>query len=97
MNDIGESDESPCGKLCKPLRDAIHIAQELRLSWVWIDSLCIMQGDTDAWNKEASRMSAVYGLSRLNIAATAAPDGDFGCLFQRNSDYIGCQAFGRVV
>jgi hypothetical protein len=29
-------------------------------------------------------MATVYGMSSLNIAATAAPDGRLGCLFERN-------------
>ncbi|KAF7946639.1 hypothetical protein EAE96_009632 [Botrytis aclada] len=71
-------------KLCKTFRDAIDIARALGFSWIWIDSLCIIQGDSEDWSKEASRMSTVYGLSSLNIAATAAPDGTIGCLFARD-------------
>ncbi|KAM0132829.1 hypothetical protein ACHAO1_006574 [Botrytis cinerea] len=77
----------PYDKLCKTFRDAIDIARVLGFSWLWIDSLCIIQGDSEDWSKEASRMSTVYGLSSLNIAATAAPDGTIGCLFERNLRY----------
>ncbi|TGO67025.1 hypothetical protein BOTNAR_0049g00120 [Botryotinia narcissicola] len=44
-------------------------------------------GDPEDWSKEASRMASVYGLSSLNIAATAAPDGTIGCLFERDLKY----------
>ncbi|KAF7940856.1 uncharacterized protein EAE97_007041 [Botrytis byssoidea] len=74
----------PYDKLCKTFRDAIYIARVLGFSWLWIDSLCIIQGDPEDWSKEASRMASVYGLSSLNIAATAAPDGTIGCLFERD-------------
>ncbi|TGO12541.1 hypothetical protein BTUL_0086g00160 [Botrytis tulipae] len=74
----------PFDKLCKTFRDAIDIARVLGFSWLWIDSLCIIQGDSEDWSKEASRMATVYGLSSLNIAATAAPDGTIGCLFERD-------------
>ncbi|TEY34840.1 hypothetical protein BOTCAL_0608g00050 [Botryotinia calthae] len=74
-------------KLCKTFRDAIDIARVLGFSWLWIDSLCIILGDSEDWSKEASRMATVYGLSSLNIAATAAPDGTIGCLFERDLKY----------
>ncbi|KAM0312307.1 hypothetical protein ACHAO8_006431 [Botrytis cinerea] len=77
----------PYDKLCKTFRDAIDIARVLGFSWLWIDSLCIIQGDSEDWSKEASRMATVYGFSSLNIAATAAPDGTVGCLFKRNLRY----------
>ncbi|KAF5869349.1 putative tol protein [Botrytis fragariae] len=79
----------PHDKLCKTFRDAIDIARVLGFSWLWIDSLCIIQGDPEDWSKEASRMAIVYGLSSLNIAATAAPDGTIGCLFGRDLRKIG--------
>ncbi|THV54849.1 hypothetical protein BGAL_0018g00050 [Botrytis galanthina] len=79
--------EIPYDKLCKTFRDVITIARFLGFSWLWIDSLCIIQGDSEDWSKEASRMATVYGLSSLNIAATAAPDGTTGCLFERDLRY----------
>ncbi|TGO71107.1 hypothetical protein BELL_0619g00090 [Botrytis elliptica] len=77
----------PYDKLCKTFRDEIYIARVLGFSWLWIDSLCIVQGDPEDWSREASRMATVYGLSSLNIAATAAPDGTIGCLFDRDLRY----------
>ncbi|TGO57644.1 hypothetical protein BCON_0063g00010 [Botryotinia convoluta] len=79
----------PYDELCKSFRDAIDIARVLGFSWLWIDSLCIIQGDSVDWSKEASRMATVYGRSSLNFAATAAPDGTIGCLFERDLSYTG--------
>jgi hypothetical protein len=47
------------------------------------DEVCIVQDDPEDWKRESSLMSAVYGGSALNIAATAARDGSDGCFFQR--------------
>lgn len=55
-------------------RDAIFILRKLGLEYVWIDALCIIQGESDLadWNQEASRMSSVYGGSHVNLAASSA-------------------------
>lgn len=74
--------------MSKTFRDAIDIARALNFSWVWIDLLCIIQDNTDDWNKESSLMASVYGSSSLNIAATAALDGTTGCLFKRDLVYV---------
>jgi hypothetical protein len=79
--------EIPYNSLCKTFRDAIEITRSLGLSWLWIDCLCIIQDDPNDWQKESVRMTTVYGMSTLNIAATAAPDGGTGCLFERDTIY----------
>ena len=78
-------DRIPLVGLSKTFLDAIEIAWNLGFSWLWIDSLCIIQDDEEDWRREASLMATVYGQSGLNIAATAAPDGQTGCLFPRDS------------
>ncbi|TGO28185.1 hypothetical protein BPAE_0031g00510 [Botrytis paeoniae] len=83
------SEKIPYDKLCKTFRDAIDIVRVLGFSWLWVDPLCIIQGDPEDWSKEASRMAAVYGHSSLNVAATAASDGTIGCLFERDLRKIG--------
>lgn len=59
--------------------DAIRITWALDARYVWIDSLCIVQDDTEDWQAEASQMSNVYRGSCLNIAALDAQDSDGGC------------------
>jgi hypothetical protein len=76
--------------LSQTLKDAIVIARELGLLYIWINSLCILQDDTDDWLLEAATMSSVYGGSSLNIAASGAPDGNFGC-FLRPEYTLQCQ------
>ncbi|PVH69621.1 HET-domain-containing protein, partial [Cadophora sp. DSE1049] len=74
----------PWNRLSKTFQDAIKIASKLKIQYLWIDSLCIIQGSKDDWEKEAGQMQDVYSNSFLNIAATSAPDGRVGCLFDRS-------------
>lgn len=60
--------------LPRTFRDAVTVTREMRIRYLWIDCLCIIQGDKDDWELESSRMADVYSNSYLNIAATKAED-----------------------
>ena len=66
-------------ELPKTFQDAIHITRRLCVEYLWIDSLCIIQGDDDDWKEQSREMGAIYGHSWLNIAATDSIDSDGGC------------------
>jgi hypothetical protein len=70
--------------LPKSFQDAIYITRRLGVRFLWIDLLCIIQDSVSDWAKESSTMGEVYANGIFNIAATAASDGRFGCLFDRN-------------
>ncbi|KAF2102777.1 HET-domain-containing protein [Rhizodiscina lignyota] len=53
-------------------RDTLTAARHLHVSYVWIDSLCIKQGDKEDWIKESTKMEEVYANAYLNISATSA-------------------------
>ncbi|KAI1741470.1 heterokaryon incompatibility protein-domain-containing protein [Xylaria scruposa] len=80
-NFLVEIEES---ELCRTFRDTIRIVKHLGLEYLWIDSLCIVQNDTEDWIRESARMCDIYGGSSINIAATSARDGSFGCFFDRD-------------
>ena len=60
--------------LPKTIQDAILLTRRLGVNYLWVDSLCIIQDDTTDWEREASRMGAVYENARLVISAAAASD-----------------------
>jgi hypothetical protein len=55
--------------LPKTMRDAILVTRSLGISFIWIDSLCIIQGDADDWGRESGTMSQVYSRAIVTIAA----------------------------
>lgn len=60
------SDLPPC------FQDAIDVAKQLAIPYIWIDSLCIIQDDDKDRPSEAGSMDRVYSNSFLNISATAS-------------------------
>ncbi|KAK5677254.1 hypothetical protein LTS10_010443 [Elasticomyces elasticus] len=60
-------------KLPVAIQNAIALTRYLGFDYVWIDSLCIIQGNADSWNANARLMDVIYGYAELTICAA---DGD---------------------
>jgi hypothetical protein len=69
--------------LTKTFQDAVNITRQFGFRYLWIDSLCIIQGGEEDWPVEAGHMSSIYRGSSLNIAATGAQNGHDGLFFSR--------------
>lgn len=48
-------------------QDAVLVSRALRIPYLWIDALCILQGDTADWERESSMMHKIYSGSLLTI------------------------------
>lgn len=73
----------PLSALPKTYTDAIVVARSLNISYIWIDSLCILQDSAEDWRTECSTMGQVYQNAICNIAAAAARNGSEGCFVKR--------------
>lgn len=76
------------GDMPKTFRDAITVARRLGLRYLWIDSLCILQGDKEDWEAESAKMGSYYGDSYITIAADCSPDDTNGFLRMRPSSIV---------
>ncbi|EFQ32426.1 heterokaryon incompatibility protein [Colletotrichum graminicola] len=65
-------------KLPATFRDAVYVGRGLGLSYIWIDSLCIVQDDKEDWKNEAQRMAIIYDNATCTIAANDGLDSDSG-------------------
>lgn len=74
----------PFVRLPPTFADAIQLTDTLGLSYLWIDSLCIIQDDPLDWEAESTAMCDVYRGSTINIAASASVDCKGGLFRQRN-------------
>ncbi|KAI0107834.1 heterokaryon incompatibility protein-domain-containing protein [Nemania sp. FL0031] len=64
-------------------QDAIRITRQLGVQYLWIDSLCIIQGTDGDFNKEAEHMETVFSSAYCVIAATCADGMSSGFLKSR--------------
>jgi hypothetical protein len=76
----------PIEKLTKTFQDALLLTVNIGFQYIWIDSLCIIQGDliNADWENEAVKMCEVYRNATCNIAASGASNGAVGLFTDRN-------------
>lgn len=65
--------------LPKTFQDAITVTSLLGLSFIWIDSLCIIQNDKEDWATESAKMADIYEHASLTISATVSAGDSYGC------------------
>ncbi|TGJ87428.1 hypothetical protein E0Z10_g1394 [Xylaria hypoxylon] len=70
-------------ELPKTHRDMFQLARDLGFRYIWIDALCIVQGNEEDWAYESKRMAQVYGNAALTIIAGRAADSRDGFLENR--------------
>ena len=64
--------------LPKSFQDAITVVSNLEIQYIWIDSLCIIQGsDSDDWLQEAPKMADYYQSAFLTISAALGAEAMF--------------------
>ncbi|RSL58773.1 hypothetical protein CEP53_006027 [Fusarium sp. AF-6] len=74
--------------LPRTFRDAITVTRKLQFRYLWIDSLCIIQGDRDDWERESANMANIYANGILNLAASYSADGHGGLMMERNKLHV---------
>ncbi|CAM1510589.1 Fc.00g009240.m01.CDS01 [Cosmosporella sp. VM-42] len=75
-------DMPPCFK------NAAVVARRLDISYLWIDTMCIVQDDKGDWEAESAKMADVYGNAAVVIAASSSPSPPIPFLAERTK-YFG--------
>jgi hypothetical protein len=68
----------PWEDLPKTFQHAITMTRRLGLTFIWIDTLCIIQDNLADWRHEGSRMAEIYSKSYITLAATYATQSTGG-------------------
>ncbi|KAH7082112.1 heterokaryon incompatibility protein-domain-containing protein, partial [Paraphoma chrysanthemicola] len=71
------------GHLPLTFRDAVLATRALDIPHLWVDSICILQGDKEDWETEGSKLADIYSDATITICAANATDDAEGFLRQR--------------
>lgn len=74
------------GELPAMFQHAVTSTRELGLDYLWIDSICIIQGQGGDFEQEAKRMEDVFSSAFCVIAASSAHGQNDGFLTRRNQE-----------
>lgn len=64
-NEIGV----PLQSMPQTFQDAIHVARKLKIPYIWIDALCIIQDSIKDWETESVKMCDIFAHSFVTISA----------------------------
>jgi len=67
-------------------KDAVMVARALDIQYMWVDSLCIIQGDARDWQSESSKMAEIFSNAYLTLAAAYGSSYNDGFLDQSLPD-----------
>ena len=76
----------PYSSLPKTVQDAIKVCRGMKIRYLWVDSLCIVQNDKLEWAHQCGQMRDIYRHSHLTIAALEPSSCKLG--------FLGKQKFG---
>ncbi|KAK8063653.1 hypothetical protein PG996_008305 [Apiospora saccharicola] len=79
----------PFNEMPATFQHAVTVAQSLGVRYLWIDSICIIQGSDGDFNEEASRMEDVFSGAYCVLAASRATGMHDGFLGERRGrDFV---------
>jgi hypothetical protein len=81
-------DGIPWDEFPKNFQEAIEVTRFLGIDYIWIDSLCIIQGADGDFREQAPLMHKVYRNSYCNIAAVDSSDSTGGLFRNRQAYHV---------
>ncbi|CAG7566179.1 unnamed protein product [Fusarium equiseti] len=67
-------------KVPQTVADSIQVCRAIGIRFLWVDALCIIQGDAEDWSKESFQMSLIYENSYLTLCVVQGDSCSSGFL-----------------
>ena len=90
---MGEKD---LGRVPQTISDAIEVCRRLKMRYLWVDALCIIQDDEKDKDSQLPEMDKIYSVAALTIVAACGTDAKSGlsCLRYRCSPQSSARIHG---
>jgi len=79
----------PMSRLPATFRDTVKICQVMKISYLWIDSLCIIQDSEEDWRNQSAKMADIYANAFLTVAASASENATKGLFRTPDPNFVG--------
>lgn len=83
-SNVDKMESSQLKSLTKTFQHAVQITRALKVRYLWIDSLCIVQDDDGEWESQSANMGLVYANAKCVISASASRDSNGGCFMPKD-------------
>lgn len=70
-------------EMTEVLRDAISVTRALKIPYLWVDALCILQDDISDWERQCVDVAKLYAAASVTICAASSTTCRQGFLHQR--------------
>lgn len=84
----------PWDDLPNLFRQALKFTHLLGAEYLWIDSLCIIQGDHLDWSQESKKMAGIYQNAKLTLAASWAKNSNEDMFSSPKESVLGIRVKG---
>lgn len=84
-------DVIPMVALPQTIRDAVWFTRLLGLRYLWVDSLCILQGKgkeaEEDWARESANMNKIYGGALVTVCASSSSHANGGIISKKGREF----------
>ncbi|KAG4412003.1 hypothetical protein IFR04_014864 [Cadophora malorum] len=84
-------DVIPMIALPQTIRDAVWFTRLLGLRYLWVDSLCILQGKgkeaEEDWARESANMNKIYGGALVTVCASSSSHANGGIISKKGREF----------
>lgn len=77
------------------IQDAIIICRRLRIRYLWVDALCILQDQRTDWLEKSSQISYIYGQPTVNLVSIVTNEASLRLLRRRKRNMLHPLESGR--
>jgi hypothetical protein len=77
--------------LPRSIREAVEICRNLGIRYLWVDALCVIQGDSTDFMHEVAQMGSIYANSVFTLEASDATDSQ--CTFSKSRNPLRVEPF----
>jgi hypothetical protein len=82
-------------KVARTILDAMDAVEALEESYLWVDSLCIVQDDASVKHDQISKMHIIYGQAALTLIAMSGEHANAGLFEKKERAYLSFLYFNR--